>query len=504
MPASVSRLFGFRESRATVACAIIVGAGWLLRAAPLALFGPSGAFADYDSGAYFASAAALVKGALPYRDFVYVHPPGFLYFLLPAASLSSMFDPAIGFAAARWLSTLVGALNILLIARLTGRLFGASAALAAAALYAFSPIAAGVERGVTLEPVLNALFLLLAHHWLHEGENPIRHSFLAGAALALAVSTKLTGALWLFPCLASLPGCRRASLRAFAGGGAIVSVLMLALPLLSAPGSFVVDTVLFHLWRPAAGLDPLGRMGQILGLTPGRFAAGLLPVAGVVLAWGRRPKPNRALVFFSLAYLVVAASLFCAPVFWDHYLAQLLPPGAVLGGFAFSVLRGGSRRRRAIAAVALAVACLASLVATVRSNVRAPWVAATSAVLRTLAPGDAAVFAFEPAWALACGRLPAMGPSASIIADPYGDMLLAAVMSGDRFPSDLSAFHSPASQRRLREVLLQARFVVIGPRGWWQMTPDTVGWLRAHFLQRAPGANVAGLDVWERRSEADS
>ncbi len=40
---------------------------------------------EYDDGVYFGSAIRLVNGALPYRDFVLVHPPGFELLASPVA-----------------------------------------------------------------------------------------------------------------------------------------------------------------------------------------------------------------------------------------------------------------------------------------------------------------------------------------------------------------------------------------------------------------------------------
>ncbi|HEX4803712.1 MAG TPA: hypothetical protein VFV14_09380, partial [Myxococcaceae bacterium] len=84
----------------------IAAVGWLLRAFPLIQAGPFGYFIDYDEGVYFASSSLLLRGELPYRDFAFVHPPGLLYCLWPAAGLGIIRDPSIGFAAARWLFAL--------------------------------------------------------------------------------------------------------------------------------------------------------------------------------------------------------------------------------------------------------------------------------------------------------------------------------------------------------------------------------------------------------------
>src|SRR5262252_5729568 len=40
---------------------------------------------EYDDGPYFGSAVSLVHGVLPYRDFIFVQPPGITLLMSPAA-----------------------------------------------------------------------------------------------------------------------------------------------------------------------------------------------------------------------------------------------------------------------------------------------------------------------------------------------------------------------------------------------------------------------------------
>jgi alpha-1,2-mannosyltransferase len=43
---------------------------------------------QYDDGPYFGSALRLVHGALPYRNFIIVQPPGITLLMTPAALLA--------------------------------------------------------------------------------------------------------------------------------------------------------------------------------------------------------------------------------------------------------------------------------------------------------------------------------------------------------------------------------------------------------------------------------
>ena len=52
---------------------------------PHVLSGVLGWNEGYDEGVYLGAATRLVNGALPYRDFVLVHPPGIVLLMFPVA-----------------------------------------------------------------------------------------------------------------------------------------------------------------------------------------------------------------------------------------------------------------------------------------------------------------------------------------------------------------------------------------------------------------------------------
>ena len=59
---------------------------------------------EYDDGPYFGSAVRLVYGALPYRDFLIVQPPGITLLMTPVALLSKATGTAWGMAIGRILT----------------------------------------------------------------------------------------------------------------------------------------------------------------------------------------------------------------------------------------------------------------------------------------------------------------------------------------------------------------------------------------------------------------
>ncbi|MFP5248135.1 MAG: glycosyltransferase family 39 protein, partial [Thermoanaerobaculia bacterium] len=207
--------------RAHLALLAIAFGGFLLRAVALTgAGGPLGAPTDYDDGVYFSASALLLRGTLPYHDFVFVHPPGILYFL---GLTSWMPDPGVGFAAARVLLCAVGGINILLVGLLAMRSAGPVGGIIAAALYAVYPDAVKAERSAFLEPVLN-LFVLASLFVRLRGRRPLLAGFLCGVACAV----KLWGGIWVIAAIASAPRERwRSDVPRFLLGGLAAGLLLL-------------------------------------------------------------------------------------------------------------------------------------------------------------------------------------------------------------------------------------------------------------------------------------
>ena len=79
------------------------------------LFGIS----EYDDGTDLGSAIRLVHGALPYRDFIMVQPPGITLIMYPVALATKSFGTATAMAVARVLTALAGAAAVPLAGLLT-------------------------------------------------------------------------------------------------------------------------------------------------------------------------------------------------------------------------------------------------------------------------------------------------------------------------------------------------------------------------------------------------
>jgi hypothetical protein len=114
---------------------------------------------NYDSGVYSAAAIHLVHGVIPYRDFVFVQPPGVLYVLAPAALVGIHWGTAATFTLFRLEMCLFSAFNVsivyLLIRPASRRL-----AWVAALIMTLAPVMLFVESAVKLEPPLLTVVLL--------------------------------------------------------------------------------------------------------------------------------------------------------------------------------------------------------------------------------------------------------------------------------------------------------------------------------------------------------
>src|SRR5260370_23124491 len=119
------------------------------------LFGIS----EYDDGTDFGSAVRLLHGAVPYRDFIMVQPPGITLIMFPVAAATKALGTDAGMAVGRGVSALASAAAVPLGGLLT-RHRGLFAALVTCGVLAIYPDSILAARTVLLEPWL-VLFCLL-------------------------------------------------------------------------------------------------------------------------------------------------------------------------------------------------------------------------------------------------------------------------------------------------------------------------------------------------------
>jgi hypothetical protein len=299
----------------------------------------------------------------------------------------------------------------------------------------------------------------------------------------LALSVKLWAALWLAAAVLAAP---RAAWRVLLA--ALLTWAVVTLPFaLAAPQAFFTEVFAFHSLRPPDGLQSrVDRLAAIAGLGHASLV-GLLLVGAFRRAFA--PLATHVVVLAATAFTLLA--FLASPSYFRQYNAALAPGFSVLGGLALVHL--AQRLGWPVLGWAAALVVLGPLLTRTvdESSLRAPELVPLRAALREHVGPGSCVVAMDPAWALSAG-LPAT------LVDPYGAMLLAAVRDGVRAGSAQEAFGSEASQAPFHEAIARCAFLVMGPRGEWQLSSATRGWVAEHFAPVSAPAK-GGLVLLQQR-----
>jgi hypothetical protein len=307
---------------------------------------------EYDDGSYFGSSIHLVGGILPYRDFIFVQPPGILLLMAPVALVAKVTGTAAGMAIGRVLTMLASAAGVVLVGLLV-RHRGALAALIACGVLAVFPAAIAAAHTVLVEPWL-VLFCLLGALAVFDRDRLTasgRRLAWGGAAFGFAGAIEGWAVVPVLVVLAiSLPWVRRA-LTFAAGVAAAFLVAVLPFAVL-APGRFYQSLIVAQVGHRAAVLRvPVwGRLKDMAGLShvnlPGQadllvtqlhlrehstivftvVILVLLTVGGLVaeIVVTRRPPPP--LDGFALVTSVLIVILFLLPTQFHYHFAAFLAP----------------------------------------------------------------------------------------------------------------------------------------------------------------------------------
>jgi alpha-1,2-mannosyltransferase len=104
-----------------IGLALVFGTAFLGRLVPLLNGGGLYAMGNYDDGVHYAVAMGLVHGLLPYRDFLFLHPPGIGLLLAPFASLADLIGEPQAMLVARLCWIALGGVNAVLCALVLAR-----------------------------------------------------------------------------------------------------------------------------------------------------------------------------------------------------------------------------------------------------------------------------------------------------------------------------------------------------------------------------------------------
>ena len=422
---------------------------------------------EYDDGVYLGAAIELTKGALPYRDFAFVQPPGIVALMTPVALIATATTTVKALALARVLTALASVACVPLAGRLIAHR-GPLATLLTCGFLAVYPDDISTAHTLMLEPWMNLLCLLAVTAAFRSGRLAPGGSLLwAGLALGFAAAVKFwalaPAAVLLAVCvadwLASGDPAGGARTRRYAAGLATGFVVPLAPFALAAPAALWRATIVDQVARTGTAVPVAVRLAHLTGLidvmtvhgrlalnagTTSLYAAGdvasldpgtsltwlpyLVAAAGVVaLAGGLRLRvlrqgvPLSPLEWFSAATATVACvAIVGYSAFFYHYPDFPAPWLALTAGGAAGVVA----RRGAVRVVAGAVAAVLCLAATLQVAEIYPMRQVTAQAIAHRIPRGSCVVTDEVSLTIAADRYTGYPASCPVIVDSLAQTLV--------------------------------------------------------------------------------
>jgi alpha-1,2-mannosyltransferase len=368
------------------------------RLVPLLRGGGLHAMGNYDDGVHYAAAMGLVHGLLPYRDFLFLHPPGIALLVAPFAWLAELLGEPDAMLVARLCWMALGGLNAVLCGLVLLPL-GRLAAVVTALMYAVYFGAVYVEHTVLLEPPATTVLLLalVITRALGSGEGlGTAHYVVAGLLLGLSPTVKIWGVLAVLIVAAGLAWHRglRRGLTVLLSAAA--SCMVVCLPfLLAAPRTMWQMVVVDQVGRRRTPLGLVKRVDDILGLRlwteQPRLHLGTALMAVVLLAslvvCLQRPK-LRLLAALFISHVLL---LLVTPMWFPHYAGAIAAPLVLVlgGGLAVALQKVGAVRSWLAPAVAslAAVAILLSALPLTQLRLSRPFPAGKAAAIVADLPG---------------------------------------------------------------------------------------------------------------------
>lgn len=444
-----------------------------------------------DISAWLGGSIRLVHGALPYRDFDLLQPPGFALLASPFAFLSELIGTRDALAALRLCTPILAAGNVLLIGKVV-RHHGPAAVIVACGVMAFFPAELYAIRSGLLEPVVD-LFCLAGTALVfdRDGFAGSRRRILAGGiAFGVAGTVKAPAIVpVLVVAVLCIPEIRRRLLPFL--GGVVLGFGVPTLPfLLVAPGAFIRDVIGTLLGRIPAG-DRVSipvRLGDLTGASAfGRGAA--LPIiatvalAAIVIAAFVLPRRKPApLEWFAIAATILAGLAQLGPaLYYEHYAAFIAPFLGMLLGISLGRLTEQLSGRGAMAIATAAVAVLLVNQVVSLHGELTPDIART---VDAVVPAGTCALSDAPSKLVTTDRFVAAAPGCTDMIDPAGATLS-------------HGYGSPDAERLWTTALDQADYLVTStPFAYWYIPPDAT--LRAYVAEHFRLVRSGGLLFYVR------
>jgi hypothetical protein len=473
---------------------------------------------EYDDGVYLGAALRMTEGAVPYKDFAFVQPPGILLLMTPVAVIAKLTTTVKALALARLLTALASAACVPLAGNLV-RYRGTVVTLVTCGVLAVYPDDITTAHTLMLEPWMN-LFCLLGITAAFRRGHLARPGRLVWAGLALGFAGTIK--FWaMAPAAVLLALClivsedRVRRVRAYLPALAAGFIIPLAPFVASAPMTFLRSTVTDQAARTGSAVSIGVRLANLTGLidvfnSKGRlslnagahsmYAAGasaglgdssslgflpvlamvaLIAVIAVGYTWQNRRLSQ--LEWLSLITLVIAiAAILGYSAFFYHYADFPAPWLALtLGGAAGALAGHASWRTFIIRTVAVALV----LVAALQIRETFPLRQSTGQAKAHLIPKGACVVTDEASLPIAADRFANMPPGCPDIIDALAATLVlsngVSVQGGaDQMPEVVAAW---------KAWLGKADYVWLSPahgsRRRIPWTPELSAWFNATFAK---------------------
>src|SRR5450755_818652 len=459
------------------------------------LLGPT----EYDDGVYFGGALRLIHGAVPYKDFITVQPPGVMLLMTPVALFAGPLGTAKALLIGRVLTACAGAAGV----TLTGLLIrhrGALAVAVAGGFLAVYPDGVYAAHTVLIEPWL-VLFCLAGALAVMDGDHltsSSRRLAVGGAAFGFAGVCKTWAVIPVLVLLGLLvlpTGPHRAPRRTLVFlGGTVAGFAVPVLPFAVLAPHVFYNSVIVAQWSRTddVRISLWFRLASMIGLSHGPELAHALLLAVVcataavaagasllaTLASRRLPPPLEIFALASGALVVVA---FLWPVDYYYHYAAFLGPFMALSVVlpVARLCRAGLPRparparsspravyRMAVAATAMVVLVLAVLQGRTQPDPNYHGVADAIVADEHIIPAGSCVVADAVSYTIAANRFISTVPGCPEMVDSLGtDYALSHGRNGLT-----GAGNVPAVRRLWLSTLSHAQYV----------------WLSGMYLRRIP------------------
>jgi alpha-1,2-mannosyltransferase len=444
-----------------------------------------------DISAWLGGSIRLVHGALPYRDFDLVQPPGFTLLASPFAFLSEWIGTRDALAVLRLCTPLLSAGSVLLIGKVI-RHRGRAAVVVACGVMAFYPAELYALRSGLLESVVDFLCLAgLALVFDGDGfSRSRRRILLGGIAFGVAGCVKAPAVVPVVVLAAlCLPQLRQRVIPFVSGVVAGFGIPTLPFFLL-APGAFTRDVISPLLSIPSPYRVPTAsRLSAITGTVAfggGDTAAVLATVvivAVVIAAFLVPPRRPAPLEWLAIAATVLGAVAQLGPSYYfENYAAFMAPFMALLLGVAVARLLAVRVPR---AALVVSAAGVLAVVASQLNAIRTSTVVDIAPIVDEMVPAGSCTLSDAPSKLVTTNRFEARDPATcNDMIDPEGATLA-------------YGFRSEGAERLWTDQVAHADYLVTStPFAHWDIPPGPM--LQAYVAKDFRLIRAGGLLFYVR------